>query len=298
MNDGENEIRGETPSEYEIQSRPVQKQMESLARSSDFLRSPALRDIAEASRPFDSPLRNIIAASRPFDSPFRNIIATSRPFDSPFRNIIATSRPFDSPFRNIGEASRQFDSPLRNIHEAARRFDSVLSRDVVEAMKRFELGRSVDIHRTTRLFDSLQTSPSSLGVDDYVDVVSHPEIPIYVPTHHKKMSDKEMREILANIQSAGGRLVVCAGCGRLREVEELQLDHLFPREDGGEDWIGNRVLLCVACNNNKRHWFTISGLWRENRQRKNGRREWMEDEAAAKEIYNRVKDFQKSLLDA
>ena len=294
MNDGERAGIGETPTaDCESSSRSAQEQLSSLAKA--HLDSSALRigSLGGTTQPFDSVLTNIVEAMRPLDSSLSdNIARVTQPLDFGLSNDFAdATRLSNLALRNIKEATRPFDLALRNIAEATRPYD-LAWKNIAEATRSYDLAWRNSIARATRVFDSLQIPPPLLGVDDYVDVVRHPVIPIYVPTHHKKTSRKEMREILAGVQSAG-KLVVCVGCGRLLEVEFLELDHKFPSSDGGEDWIGNRVLLCGPCNRYKSNRLTISGLWHRNRQR-----EWMRDQAAAEEVYNRVLNFVKSLLEA
>ena len=53
----------------------------------------------------------------------------------------------------------------------------------------------------------------------------------------------------------------CQGC--YREFDDplyLELDHSRPKSGGGEDHIGNRVLLCSPCNRIKSNKITLSGL--------------------------------------
>ena len=62
----------------------------------------------------------------------------------------------------------------------------------------------------------------------------------------------------------------------------MELDHIMPKKDGGENYITNRILLCRPCNGWKSNMYTLSGLQRENKRRRDKRGEvWMQDEAAA-----------------
>ena len=81
-----------------------------------------------------------------------------------------------------------------------------------------------------------------------------------------------MADILAEAQSTKDGFVGCAGCGREMERPYMQLDHITPRKDGGENHIMNRILLCGPCNRRKAAKFTLSGLQNENRKVK-----WMKD---------------------
>ena len=92
----------------------------------------------------------------------------------------------------------------------------------------------------------------------------------------QKLSHAEMRNILADAQSSANGLVDCAGCGRSLEPEFMELDHINPRAQGGENWITNRVLLCGPCNRRKSADLTIIGL-----QRQNKRTGWMHNPQTA-----------------
>ncbi|MCY4106329.1 MAG: DNA methyltransferase [Chloroflexi bacterium] len=91
----------------------------------------------------------------------------------------------------------------------------------------------------------------------------------------QKLSRKEMATLLEVAQKNGDG-VICGGCGRTLEQEFMQLDHITPKSDRGENHILNRILLCGPCNQRKRNNLTLSGLIRENR--KVG---WMKDETLA-----------------
>lgn len=81
----------------------------------------------------------------------------------------------------------------------------------------------------------------------------------------ERLTHAEMRDILADAQ-ASGENVICAGCGIALPVRYMQLDHREPRQDGGENAITNRILLCAPCNNTKRASLTLTGLIGRNRQ--------------------------------
>ena len=93
----------------------------------------------------------------------------------------------------------------------------------------------------------------------------------------QKISHSSMMKVLAEAQGTGGG-VICAGCGRVLEREFMQLDHIMPKADRGENHILNRILLCGPCNRRKRDNLTLSGLLRENKKRDVG---WMPDEGRA-----------------
>ena len=92
----------------------------------------------------------------------------------------------------------------------------------------------------------------------------------------QKLSHTQMREILIDAQASANGLVDCAGCGRSLEAEFMELDHINPRAQGGENWITNRILLCGPCNRRKNADLTIIGL-----QRQNKRAGWMHNPATA-----------------
>ena len=82
----------------------------------------------------------------------------------------------------------------------------------------------------------------------------------------QKLSHTQMREILIDAQASANGLVDCAGCGRSLEPEFMELDHINPRAQGGENWITNRILLCGPCNRRKSADLTIIGLQRQNKR--------------------------------
>ena len=70
------------------------------------------------------------------------------------------------------------------------------------------------------------------------------------------MSREELKDAL--IARDG---MVCQGCNReFDDLLFLEVDHIRPQSEGGEDHIGNRVLLCGPCNRIKSIKFTLSGL--------------------------------------
>ena len=94
----------------------------------------------------------------------------------------------------------------------------------------------------------------------------------------EKLKHTQMVSVLAHAQGSSNG-VICAGCGRVLEVEFMQLDHIMPRTDGGANHILNRVLLCGPCNRRKRNHLTLSGLVAQNRKKDVG---WMKDADMAK----------------
>ena len=94
----------------------------------------------------------------------------------------------------------------------------------------------------------------------------------------QRMTHRQMVRLLAKAQASSGG-VICAGCGRVLERDFMQLDHIQPKTDGGANHITNRILLCGPCNRRKRNYFTLVGLWNENKKKAIG---WMKDESRAK----------------
>ena len=100
----------------------------------------------------------------------------------------------------------------------------------------------------------------------------------------QKLSHAEIRAELEDAQSwRDPGLVICAGCGRALEAPFMELDHINPRAQGGENWITNRILICRPCNGRKRHELTLIGLNNENK-----REGWMKDANAADEARQRA----------
>ena len=95
------------------------------------------------------------------------------------------------------------------------------------------------------------------------------------PEPWQKLSRKEMVALLEESQKTDTG-VICAGCGRVLEAPFMQLDHITPKSDRGENHILNRILLCGPCNLRKRDNLTLRGLMRENK--KIG---WLENESLA-----------------
>ena len=91
----------------------------------------------------------------------------------------------------------------------------------------------------------------------------------------EQLTHRQIVRVLREAQSSNDN-VICAGCGRELEREFMELDHIMPRADGGENHIRNRILLCRPCNGRKAQYLTLIGLIRENK--KAG---WMKSESRA-----------------
>ena len=100
----------------------------------------------------------------------------------------------------------------------------------------------------------------------------------------QRLPHARIREHLAEAQ-AQGEGIVCAGCGRVLEREFMELDHILPRNDGGDNWITNRILICRPCNGKKSADLTMTGL-----RNRNKRDKWMRDESLARIAETKAKD--------
>lgn len=98
------------------------------------------------------------------------------------------------------------------------------------------------------------------------------------PEPWQRLTHRQMRHVLAQAQRSGEDGVICAGCGRVLEREFMQLDHITPKSDRGENHILNRILLCGPCNGRKRDNLTLRGLMRENKKKAVS---WMQEESRA-----------------
>ena len=99
----------------------------------------------------------------------------------------------------------------------------------------------------------------------------------------EKLSHREMATELVQAQGTVGG-VICAGCGRVLEKEFMELDHIRPKSERGENHILNRILLCRPCNGKKKHYLTLTGLQRENKKDS-----WMQNEALAKRSHEKAR---------
>ena len=109
----------------------------------------------------------------------------------------------------------------------------------------------------------------------------------------QKITHRQMVNVLVKAQgSADG--VICAGCGRVLEKEFMEIDHIMPKSDRGENHIMNRILLCRPCNGRKRDNFTLRGLVRENKKRDVA---WMRDEARAQIAQSKATEFAEWVRD-
>ena len=92
------------------------------------------------------------------------------------------------------------------------------------------------------------------------------------------LTNREVRTVLGKAQEVDG-LIGCAGCGRKLEGEFMELDHLQPKAEGGENHLLNRILLCRPCNGRKSNQLTMAGLRRENRKAGWMKNAWVAEQA-------------------
>ena len=118
---------------------------------------------------------------------------------------------------------------------------------------------------------------------DYDEMPSAPDLRLRAqraPEPWERLSREDMTRILAAAQAhSNGEGVICAGCGRILEVEFMELDHITPKSGRGANHILNRILLCRPCNGRKGNHLTLPGLLREN---KRPTVRWMRNEALAR----------------
>ena len=81
----------------------------------------------------------------------------------------------------------------------------------------------------------------------------------------QRIPHRAIVNVLAVAQSSTDG-IVCAGCGRVLEIEFMELDHITTKSDRGTNDITNRILLCRPCNGKKRDNLTLRGLVRDNRK--------------------------------
>ena len=157
---------------------------------------------------------------------------------------------------------------------------------VIDRLSRDTILRTNENHHVTLPQVHYETTPPGRTDDNEIAApvlrlkIQRPVLP------WQKITHKGMMNILAEAQSNLFG-VVCAGCGRILEREFLQLDHITPKSDRGENHILNRVLLCGPCNRRKRDNLTLRGLMRENKKKAVG---WMKDENEAKRAQDKARE--------
>ena len=85
------------------------------------------------------------------------------------------------------------------------------------------------------------------------------------PEKWQRLYRQQIFHYLQGAQTNSTGLVTCAGCGWSLEYEFMELDHILPRSEGGENYITNRILLCRPCNGWKSNNYTLAGLRNRNK---------------------------------
>ena len=90
-------------------------------------------------------------------------------------------------------------------------------------------------------------------------------LPLRTPTGQRSQHPRPRTQhpkLLADIGA------FCQGCGRDYRFDPrvLEVDHIRPKSDGGNDAYDNLTLLCPPCNKEKRDWYTLTYLQERNRQ--------------------------------
>ena len=104
------------------------------------------------------------------------------------------------------------------------------------------------------------------------------------PEKWQRLYRQDIFDHLASAQTNRTGLVTCAGCGRSLEREFMELDHILPRAEGGENYITNRILLCRPCNGWNPNGYTLAGLRKRNKSEG-----WMVDETEAESAQVRAR---------
>ena len=94
-----------------------------------------------------------------------------------------------------------------------------------------------------------------------------PDLKVKIATHKKKKSIYLDRiKAKKDLRKRDGD--DCQGCGRnFGDDRYLEVDHKYPKSDGGTNVLDNLVLLCTPCNQLKGNVYTLPGLRKENKKR-------------------------------
>lgn len=76
-----------------------------------------------------------------------------------------------------------------------------------------------------------------------------------------RLSDKQQIERLRKIQELETGQILCPICGRGKDIDDMNLDHIVPRSKGGANTIDNKMLLCGSCNRTKRDRLDIDEVF-------------------------------------
>lgn len=165
---------------------------------------------------------------------------------------------------------------------------------VLQRLRNFGLVESAE-KRDWQLSDEVhyETEPPIRTDDNEVAAVALRLRSVRQKEPWQRITHKQMVKILVQAQSSHNG-VICAGCGRVLEQDFMQLDHIHPKAEGGENHILNRILLCGPCNRRKRNYLTLTGLQRENKKKSVG---WMKDESLAKVARSYAQERAKRIRD-
>ena len=67
----------------------------------------------------------------------------------------------------------------------------------------------------------------------------------------KQLTYRQQREYLMDIQATDNDLVTCPYCGRSKDPDDMELDHIVPKVRLPVHTIDNRMLICGTCNGTK-----------------------------------------------
>ena len=154
-------------------------------------------------------------------------------------------------------------------------------------MRRMEDNRQILAHPNPQIIYTEQPPVRTDDSDDDPAVFDLDFVEQTPKPRWQRLTHKEMRRELEKAQASAwsdGKLIDCGGCGRSLESAFMELDHITPRSDDGENWITNRILLCRPCNGRKSNILTMPGLRRANKREK-----WMKDEKVAIAAQERAK---------
>jgi 5-methylcytosine-specific restriction endonuclease McrA len=131
---------------------------------------------------------------------------------------------------------------------AARRAFALLARSHASVVHHHD-----DDFRVFSLLDWMDFSQSNPPIAE-LDTVRTPRTTIRLPrvillTYFDRLPAKELKLTRNNVFERDGNH--CQYCGRTFPREELNLDHVIPRDQGGKTTWENIVCSCIRCNSRK-----------------------------------------------
>lgn len=131
---------------------------------------------------------------------------------------------------------------------AARRAFALLARSHASVVH-----HHADDFRVFSLLDWMDFSQSNPPIAE-MDIVRTPRTTIRLPrvillTYFDRLPAKELKLTRNNVFERDGNH--CQYCGRTFPREELNLDHVIPRDQGGKTTWENIVCSCIRCNSRK-----------------------------------------------